>query len=411
MKKTLIVLTVILCLFLLQSAAWADADEKAAEYLNTYFGISFEGEVTLEGYNNALKAIGAEPLSGESFTLADAVVGAVRLAGMEELALTYTNEKAGTKASEKLAEKNISADDVYVPYIACALDLGLVSDEEDFNGAVTPETAAALLYRSAELCGKARHYIGHLSDDLILSYARVNFDSVFIFDDEILNETGINILISEAATGYSLFYSGYEARFLENYTIRYGHDTPTHLLQLIALLQREGFDGYLQIEPKVSVYEYLPEWGEPQARTATYSVVEMMEGRYFAFAVEYEIAVEFNTTAEKEAFHDLVDTYAKKYDDRVDEEGNQMTGLLHQSFWQPLYYSRTEMENEEYTALTETIVLNEDGSFEIRSIGLPEQSSAVAIAAASIDPTLKTGEVTVYVNPAFYRYITDSDYQ
>ena len=408
MKKTISVLFTILCLLLLQTVV--SADENAQSYLNAYYGISFSEEVSMDDYNTALIMLGAEPLSGDDFNLAAAVVGAVQLAEMDELALTYTNEKAGQKAFKTLEKEGISVNDAYVPYIACALDLGLI-DDNDFNGPVSAQTAAVLLYRAAELSGKGRRSLGRLSDDFILNHVRDILDSTIIFDEPEMNLAGINILVNEAATGYSLKYNGYDANFIEENTIRYGHDDPTHLLQLIALLQREGFDGYVQIEPKVSVYEYMPEWGEPRPSTVTYSVREMTEGRFFAFSAEYELAIEFDTAAQKEAFHDLIETYAKKYDDRVDADGNPMKGLLAQSWWQPFYYSMTEMENQEFEALTDNVIFNADHTFSIRSTGLPEQSAAIAEAAADVNPDLQAEERTIYVNPAFYRYITGSDYQ
>ncbi len=78
-------------------------------------------------------------------------------------------------------------------------------------------------------------------------------------------------------------YIGFDAQFLEENTLRYGHDSKMHLFQLIALMQSEDLDAYLQIEPKVSVYEYMLEWGAPKSATPTYAVRGMIDGRYFAF--------------------------------------------------------------------------------------------------------------------------------
>ncbi len=406
MKRTKLILVALLLLLVLQTAALAD--ERAEEYLSTYYGITFRDEVTLEDYNNALEVLGAEPLTGEVLTLADAIAGAVRLSEMEELAFTFKSENS----SGGLNHENFSAEEKYIPYIACALDLGLINNpDSDFSGPVSQQTAASLLYRGAELSGKARHYIGRLSDAAILTKVKGMLDTIIIFDNEALNDAGINILVSDAATGYSLKYAGYDADFLEEYTLRYGHDNKTHLLQLIALLKDKGFDAWLQIEPKVSVYEYLLEWGDPKPPSPTYDVNEMMEGRYFAFSLEYELVLEFDSAEEKEGFHELIETYAKKYDDRVDTDGNPMEGLIYQSWWQPLYYSMTEMENKEFMPLTYNLIAGADSSFSIGTIGLPEQSGPIKEAATVIHPDLQTTERTIYVNPAFYRYITDSDYQ
>ena len=63
---------------------------------------------------------------------------------------------------------------------------------------------------------------------------------VIIFDDEQLTELGTEIVLRGATTGYNLKYAGYDARFLEEYTLKYGHSDYTHALQLVALLDSEG---------------------------------------------------------------------------------------------------------------------------------------------------------------------------
>ena len=408
-NRLFVIMAAVLCAALLCSGALAN--ENAAAYLKEYFGVTFGGEVTAEAYNAALTAMEAEPLDGETFTLAEAVVGAVRLAGMEEFAKTYVNEANPDKAAKILADEHISADEMYQPYIACALDLDLVSDDEDFSGPVSAETAASMLYRAAEISGKGRHYFGRLSDDDILSGARSVLDSDLIFDDLTLSAAGINILVRGATTGYSLKYTDFDARFIEENTMRYGHDNITHLLQLIALLKSEDYDAYVQIEPKVSVYEYMPEWGLPKSDTPTYAVKEIVDGRYFAFAMEYELVLEFDTTEEKEKCHDLIEAYAKKYDDRVDADGNIIKELLYNSFWQPLYYSVTEMDGGIYEEVIDNVVLSEDGYYSIHSFSMADKTDAVAEAVKEIAPELNVENRAVYVNPAFYRYITGSDYQ
>ena len=407
MKKLFCILTVILCVMLVQASVMAE--ENAAAYLKEYYDIVFEGDVSAADYNAALTALGAEPLDCESLTLADAVVGAVRLAGMEELAQVYGSDTFPNSV-DILAQIGIAADESNAPYIVCAVNGDLVDDEDDFSGPVSADRAADLLYRAAEIAGKGRHYIGRISDDDILLKLRTCLDSISIFSDEVLNDTGIDILIRGASTGYSLKYSGFEARFLEGNTIRYGHDTINHLMQLAALMQSTGFDAYVQIEPKVSVYEYLLEWGTPSDPTPTY-MVQKMDDRYFAFALEFDMVLEFDTVQQKEAFHHLVDNFAKKYDDSFDADGNLVKPLLDSSFWQPLYFSTTEMENQEYMPLVDNVIGDKAHMYFIHSISLPENAEAVAEAVKQIAPDLEVSAETVYVNPAFYRYITGTDHQ
>lgn len=409
MKKTALFLTVILCMTLI--IAPASADSSAAAYLQEYYGITLPENVSADAFNSALAALGARPVDAAPLTLADAVTGAVRLAGMEELAMTYVNDELPQKAADTLSDFGVSTDEAHAPYLACALDLGLADPSRDPAGPVSADAAADLLYRAAEMAGKGRHYIGRLSDPGILMEVGSMMNAAAIFDSEKLNESGMDIIISGAATGYSLKYAGFDARFYEENTLRYGHSDAGHILQLIGLLKSEGYDALVQIEPKVSVYEYLPEWGEPMPSTPTYTVREVTEGGSFAFALEFELVLEFDTAEQKEAFHSLIETYAKKYDSRVDAEDNVTAKLLAGSWWQPFYYSRTEMENGVYLPLTDRMIVSDDGFYTLRSSGLPEDSEAFMAAAAAYDPDMTVTEQTIWVDPAFYRYITGEDHQ
>lgn len=404
-KKLFVLLTALLCVVLFQSAAMAK--ENAAEYLSEYYGITFTGDnVSAEEFNNALSALGAEPLSDvESLTVEDAVIGAVRVANMEELALAYAGN-----AEKILADEEVRVEEKYAPYVAIALDQDLVDDDDNFSGPLTARRAARMLYRAAEISGKGRHYIGRVSDDEILPELQSTLSAMAIFDDDTLSNAGIEILVQGATTGYSMKYSGYDARFLEENTLRYGHSDPTHAMQLVALMKAENLDAYVQIEPKVSVYEYMLDWGEPSDPTPTYAVHEM-DDRYFAFAIEYDMALEFDSPAEKEKFHDLIETYAKKYDNIVDEDGNPTKPLLASSWWQPLYYSTTGMKNAEFKELVDNVIAYEGDTYSIHSFSVPEDSDAVAEAAKSVDANLTVTPRTITVNPAFYRYITGEDHQ
>lgn len=197
-KKLFIVLIALLCAMMLQTAALAK--ENAAAYLEAYYGIHFENDnITADEFNAALTALGVETLDVETLTLSDAVIGAVRLAGLEELALAYA-----PNAGRILADEEVRVDEKYAPYVAIALDQDLVDDDDNINGPLSARSAAKLLYRAAEISGKGRHYIGRLSDDEFLPKLQAALSSMSIFDDARLSDAGIEILVSEATTGYSM---------------------------------------------------------------------------------------------------------------------------------------------------------------------------------------------------------------
>ena len=137
----------------------------------------------------------------------------------------------------------------------------------------------------------------------------------------------------------------------------------------------------------------------------------MTEDRYLCYAVEYDMMIEFETIEDKESFHDLVETYAKKYDDSFDADGNLVEKLLAGSWWQPLYSSTTEMENEEFGLLYDNVIYDATGSYSIHPFSLPDATQAIADVVAEVAPELSVSPVEIHVNPAFYRYITGTDHQ
>ena len=408
MKK--IVSLMIACLLAL-GLAGAFAEPQGAAYLAEYYNVNFEDEVTLDAFNDALTALGAAPVEAESLTLADAVVGAIRLAEMDELAQSYLNDEAPDKAANILTETGITVPEAAVPYVAAALDLGWLEEDAVLTGPVTGEAAADLLYLAAETAGKGRRYIGRITDENILTELRSVLDAAIIFDEETLTNLGREIVLRGATTGYGLKYAGFDARFLADYTIKYGHSSIKHASQLIALLASEGFDGYIQIEPKVSVYEYLLDWGTPGAPTPTAQTLQVTEDRYLTYAVEYDLMIEFDTAEEKEAFHQVIETYAKKYDDSFDADGNLTAKLIAGAWWQPLYSSTTPVENEEFGTLVDNVIYDATGNYSIHPFSVPEQTAAIEAVVSEVAPELSVNPQTIYVNPAFYRYITGSDYQ
>ena len=411
MKKTgRFLQTMLLASVIMAFPVFADTEaEKAVEYLDEYYGITAfsDDEATLETVNDALVRLGGEELETDELTGEAIIAAGIRLAGLEELALTYTSEAAPEKAADVLEEMGMEEEisEKYLPYVACAMDQGLYDPYDDEVNEI--ET---FLYHCIETAGKGRHYIGRIQDSDILSALRNELDSILLIDDEELTRVGTAIVLDGATTGYNLKSMGYDAHFLADYTLRYSHSDYVHAVQLVGLLMSEGYDGYLQIEPKVSAYEYMAEWGDPGAPTPTYKVEQVEDNRYICFAAEYDLVIEFESLEEKESFHDLIETYAKKYDDRVDENGDVTAALLAESWWQPLYYSITEA-NEDFGILTDNVICNADGTFAIHSFSTAGQEQAVADVVSKAAPDLSVIPVTIYVNPAFERYITGEDYQ
>ena len=387
-----------------EAPAGTASHEKAEEYLFNYYGIEPGQEITPESVNGMLKAIGGEPIKAEALSDGAVIEAGIKLAGLDELAQSYLNDAAPDKAAKVLEAAGIVTDEEYVPYAACAVDLDLYAKD-------TPLDVETFLYRCLEIAGKGRHYLGRVTDPDLMEEMRATLDSMSIFDNWELDAVGTELVMDGIVTGYGLKYAGYDARFLDAYTLKYSHSDYQHAIQLVGLLRSEGIDAYVQIEPKVSIYEYLEEWGTPADPSPTYAVQKTDSGRYLCYSVEYDLMIEFDSVGDKEKFHGLIETYAKKYDDRVDESGNVTAKLLADSWWQPLYSSGTPMQSGEFGEMVDNVVYDRTKNYSIHTFTLPENASAVLDKVGQIAPELEMSPFRIYANPAFIRYITGEDHQ
>ncbi len=370
--------------------------EKADEYIKHFFGVTFTGTVTLDAWNKAVTAVGGTAVTGTTLTTGDAIESAVNAAGLTELAASYSAEKAAERIAAYGVPAKVSA--AAAPAYACALDADLITATADPAAPLDADTATELIMGVAQITGQGRHYIGRISDADIASKLVSALDSITVLSDGgVLDKLGPEIVMRDATTGYNLKYAGYKANFLPEYTLQYGHSDPTHAVQLIELLQSEGFDAYVQIEPKVSIYEYDLSWGEPGPK-----VTKVSDDFYYTYDIEYDMQLEFETVAEKEEFHSVIEEYAKKYAANQNEDGS-FDGLIAGAWWQPLYTSLTPMKNEEFETIYDNVIKN--GDYEIHSFSTAANVDAVGKVVSELAPDLKVETVTRYVNPAFWRYI------
>lgn len=374
-------------------------DDKAAEYLEEYFDIT-----AATSFNDGLKAIfGADAALAAGSTVADAVTAAVKNCGLNELALAYTAEDA---QSVTTGVHGIPAQDL--PYAAAALSASLASGSWNFGAALNSETSAQILMNAVEIAGKGRNYLGKVSDPDISRKLMSAWATFGNFDDPVLSQLGADLVIAEASTGYNLKYDGYNANFLPEYTIQYGHSDITHAVQLIALLNAKGIDAKVALEPKTSIYEYMVEWGDPTQveSTSTYAL-HPIEGtdRWLCYATEYDMKLEFDTMEGKNAFDAIVSQYAKKWLDKIDENGRPTEDLLYGAWFQPLYTSTVPMEDtENFTLIQDNVVHN--GPYTIHPFSTYQGNDAIKAVMAEKTPDLSVDVVEFYVNNAFYRYLT-----
>ncbi|WP_229263679.1 hypothetical protein [Cohnella cholangitidis] len=328
----------------------------------------------------------------------EAVQIALAAADLEELASTYPADK--TKKSLAKLKLNWKSD-VYsskeARALAAAVDTGLLPSDYfgDIrnNAAASASLSTVLLGKVLEANGQYKHYIGYSSDSDI--YAKL-YDAYRTSD--IIKAPELRNIVDEAlkqnlVTGYNLKDSRFDANFVDSLSLVYGHSDFKHALQLVGLLRSEGIRAKIQFEPKTSAFIYLKEWGDPGV-SDLFEVVQIENGNYIEYAKEYDLAFEFASAADKARFDQIVLKYAKK------NEENQ-PGLIYGSWWQPLYFSITELKN--YKKISNNKI--EKGHYYAQSFSLKEQSAAVAAGFEKLDPSVKVINYDFWVDGPFFNYL------
>lgn len=385
------------------------SDETAAAYLKTYFDVAFSGgQADAGSFLAALKQVAGEKAPGIEGDLSwfSAVEAAVEAADFAELALSYSEEKA----KERLSFYGVDVPGEAVPAaaLACALDVALISSSEAKQAIAgeifTVADAEQLLMRIAVANGDGRNYLGMASDPAIYGKIDQAWNSFLLFDDGKLSEVGREAVQQEITTGYGIKSAAYSARFLPELTLQYGHSEIKHAHQLIGLLNSEGIDAKVQLEPKVSIYQYLLEWGPVPEATPTYEVRQFGD-LYLVYAVEYDMQLEFNNQTDMMRFDEVIKTFAKK------NEGNEEAiGLIADSWWQPLYSTtEAQMPAEDYHQIFDCVVTN--GMYSIHPFTMPADKEVVVEKLKSLAGDLEVTPVERYCNTAFYNYLSGEDYQ
>ena len=200
-------------------------------------------------------------------------------------------------------------------------------------------------------------------------------------------------------TGYNFKDARYDANFVDEYAITYGHSDLQHAIQLIGLLRSEGLEAKVQLEPKTSAFLYLKEWGEPE-QSESFQVKQIANGNYVAYSKEFDLSFEFDSIEEKEKFQDIILAYAKK--DADDEQG-----LIIGSWWQPLYYSNTQLED--YVSISNNKVSL--GNYYAQTFSLNEQVEGIAAGFKKVKQDVDVESYQFWANIAFYNYLGGTDYK
>lgn len=337
-------------------------------------------------------AVGA----GQRLSSVNAVQIAVKAAGLKELAYTYPASKtAAALAKVKLKPEWLGT--TAAQEVAAAVDTGLLPSsyygEIKLKGGASAALAEVLIGQTLSVQGLYKHFLGYASDADIYAKLQDAFAQSDIIQSPELQAVVDAALERNIVTGYNLKDSRYEANFVDSLSLVYGHSDLKHALQLIGLLRSEGIDAKVQFEPKTSAFIYLKEWGEPGV-SDLYTVKQIANGNYIEYAKEYDLAFEFANAADKQRFDGIVAAYAKKNED-------DQQGLLYGSWWQPLYYSPTELPG--FKKITNNKI--EHGHYYAQSFSLRSSSQAVAAGFKEIDPSVSVKSYDFWTDVPFFNYL------
>lgn len=370
----------------------------AYTYLNEYFDTGWKSKddpFFLNDFKESLTKI-VPSYNSEGSNILESAINA---AGYKELIATYDYKKIKSRKSWYYTESIKGINDAI---LFTFLDTGLGNLDMLKDSRITADEANVILLNVATSTGRARNYIGFSDDEDIAEKLRSRFDSFVIFDDEELNEIGANMVKEQIVTGYNLKSDVYDASFLKDYTITYGHDNLDHALQLIALLNSEGITVRIQLEPKVSIYQYLLDWGPIPTPTPRYRVEKESDDLYLVHAIEYDMVLEFSKKRDKDRFDDIISKNAKKNSDNP-----ELIGLIKGAWWQPLYTSKTEVKGNYETIVNNRLMHN---GYSINSF-TPSDKHLDYSSITEEDEAFTSETIPLYVNKAFYNYLIGEDYE
>lgn len=373
----------------------------AITYLSEYFGAGYQDNtipVTISSFKDELQKVNPNyDRSGNNM-----IDAALIAAGYKELPGTYDKNKIAERTTWYYIPNKLKgvSDASYYAF----LDANLGTAEMLKRGEINANVANEIILRVANALGSGRRYVGFISDSDLADKLRSTYDGFILFDDDVLADIGYSLIREGKSTGYNLKTDAYASRFLSEYSLTYSHDNIEHALQLIALLNSEKIDARVALEPKISIYQYLLDWGPIPEPSRHYRVVES-DGMYLVNAIEFDLVIEFSKKDDKERFNSIILKNAKKNDSNP-----ELIGLIKGSWWQPLYTSKTKMRTGEFYSIVNNQLFH--NGYSINPFTTTDKTiDYTQYMKKYPNEVLTAVPQNLTVNKAFYNYLTGSDYQ
>ncbi len=385
----------------------SDSLKDSEEYLEQFFDVKFEENVTKEDVNTGIKKVFGEkaPTINKDLNGLTFIKALNQASGFKELSLTYSDKKV--KDSLQKAEINKKMDSNSAKYVASSIDTKLLDaatvKELVSVNKITSDIATTSFMEAVNNSGLGRNFLGYSNDSTIYRKIDDSWKSFILYNDKELSPFGAKLVKNNIITGYNLKLNSYNPHFLPEKTITYGHNNINHAIQLIGLLNSENLIAKVQLEPKVSIFKYLPEWGPINESTPMYRV-DKVDGLLLANAVEYDLSLEFSSIKDLEKFDQVIDTYAKR------NKENKGKGLITTSWWQPfLLTSNDKMPKDRFFEVYEASASNELYSW--RTVLLKADKDKMENKLKEVSDFAKTKMEKQYTNLAFFHYLQGKDYE
>lgn len=318
---------------------------------------------------------------------------------MVELADTFTKEKA----AEILNGENLPAtmSDLALKRAAALVSVTSIEPvditnlvSEDKNHART--SIDKIVTAVNEFFSEEISFTGNTSDNQIFTKLENALNSTKLLIGNEIFPVGVKMVSDDLTTGFNVKQKQ-DIGFNPELSIVYGHSDINHAKQLIGLLRSENIEAKLHLETKTSAFKYMLEWGPIPEPSDSYEVVKISEDLYIANAREYDLNIEFSNAEDKSKFDELINKYAKKSSSNPDGKG-----LLTGSWWQPLYWSNTEI-----TKGYQEIIDNSAnaGDYVFHSFTKTEDSEKLIDALNKFELNMVIEANKIWANDAFIRYL------
>ncbi len=325
----------------------------------------------------------------------EAIVLVVSACGLQELAATYTDAKikksfqgmdvnaagAALKGSQRQA-------------LALAIDVHLLFKGRlkvmDLHAPLNRDMAFHLLERVHAFRQSRKKFAGYVTESGIVGKVLEQWERAPKVGNEKLEGIMNRAITCGLVTGYQVKQLENLANFDSDLKIAYSHSNIKHVKQLVGLLIGENLQAKLQLEPKRSSFLFAEGWEQKEEM----HLEALPSGKKVVHMTEFDLVMEFTEPDDRDRLRTLIEQYARR-------EDQTKSGILFESFYQPLY--RSEVPLAGYNRIANIIVRDET---HMGQTFVQEEDAQAVLAWFKKETTgLTVTQAAIWVNDDFLQYL------